>query len=62
MNQLNYEIRKLSEDLIALLNASQAPIEAKRLVVKDVLMAVEAKANEIIAEEQSSKEDSENGI
>ena len=35
--KVNTEIRKLEDDIIALLNASDVPIEAKRLILCDVL-------------------------
>jgi hypothetical protein len=38
---VNTEIRKLEDDIIALLNASDVPIEVKRLILSDVLGIVQ---------------------
>ena len=51
---MNEEIRNLEDNIIALLNDSFAPIETKRLIIKDIYRMVEQKAEEIILEERSS--------
>ena len=51
---MNEEIRNLEDNIIILLNESNAPIEAKRLIIKDIYHMVEQKAEEIILEERSS--------
>ena len=51
---MNEEIRNLEDNIIALLNDSFAPIEAKRLIIKDIYRMVEQKAEEIILDERSS--------
>jgi hypothetical protein len=50
---MNLKIRKLEEDLISVLNNSDIPIEAKRLVVQNILNAIENKADKIIMQELS---------
>lgn len=52
---MNTEIRKLEDDIIALLNASDVPIEAKRLILSDVLGIVQKKAQDTIALEIKMK-------
>lgn len=48
---MNFEIRKLEDEIISILNASGAPIEAKRLILTDLLNVVTKKADEIISQE-----------
>lgn len=48
---MNLKIRKLEDDLIALINESDVPIEAKRLILADVQTLIEKKATQIIAAE-----------
>ena len=57
---MNYEIRKLEDEIIEVLNASDAPMEAKRLVVQNVLSLIKEKADATIIEEL--KEVKEDGI
>ena len=48
---MNKEIRQLEDDIISRLNLSDIPIEAKRLVLSDVLNLVTKQAdNEILKE------------
>ena len=49
---MNKKIRELEDQLIALLNsAADVPIEAKRLILKDVTDMVTKKADEVIMAE-----------
>lgn len=57
---MNYKIRKLEDEIIEVLNASDAPMEAKRLVVQNVLSLIKDKADAAIIEEL--KEVKEDGI
>ena len=58
---MNYQIRKLKDDLIETLNASDVPIEAKRLILSEISDIVLKKANELIAVEiRIMKEEQEN--
>lgn len=50
---MNLKIRKLEEDLISVLNSSDIPIEAKRLVVQNILNIIENKADKTIMQELS---------
>lgn len=50
---MNLKIRRLEEDIVAILNDSDVPMEAKRLVVQNILNVVENNANEIIKQELS---------
>ena len=60
---MNYNIRKLEDDIVAILNASDVPIEAKRLILADVSRLVEKKADESISLEIKMKmEEKEHGI
>ena len=49
---MDLEIVRLSEKIISDLNESQIPIEVKRYVLKDIYIMVEAKAKEIIMQEE----------
>ena len=49
---MDLEIVRLSEKIISALNESQIPIEVKRYVLKDIYLMVEAKAKEIIMQEE----------
>lgn len=54
---MNEQIRLLEETLIATLNTFEnVPIEAKRLILKEIYSMVEAKADEIISEEKQDAE------
>ena len=49
---MNSKIRQLEDDLIAVLNASDVPIEAKRLVVGNLYHLTEKTADKAIAKEK----------
>ena len=49
---MDLEIVRLSEKIISVLNESQIPIEVKRYVLKDIYLMAEAKAKEIIMQEE----------
>lgn len=49
---MDLEIVRLSEKIISVLNEFQIPIEVKRYVLKDIYLMVEAKAKEIIMQEE----------
>ena len=51
---MNEQIRQLEDSIIDMLNESEVPIEAKRLIIKDIYRMVEIKANQIILEERST--------
>lgn len=48
---VNTKIRMLEDQIVAALNGSDVPIEAKRLILADLLNIVTKKADEIIAQE-----------
>lgn len=48
---MNTKIRMLEDQIVAALNGSDVPIEAKRLILSDLLNIVTKKADEIIAQE-----------
>lgn len=48
---MNTKIRLLEDQIVAALNGSDVPIEAKRLILSDLLNIVTKKADEIIAQE-----------
>lgn len=48
---MNKKIRMLEDQIVAALNGSDVPIEAKRLILSDLLNIVTKKADEIIAQE-----------
>ena len=50
---MDLEIVRLSEKIISDLNESKIPIEVKRYVLKDIYLMVEAKAREIIMQEEA---------
>ena len=58
---MNITLRTLQENLIEVINSAQLPIEAKRLVVCDILHKLEVQANKEIAYEiqnnQATKEE-----
>ena len=49
---MNSKIRQLEDDLISILNASDVPIEAKRLVVGNIYHATEKAADNAILREK----------
>ena len=57
---MNYKIRDLEDNVISLLNASDVPIEGKRLIVQNVLNLITKQADKVIVEEiQKMKEEEE---
>ena len=48
---MNTKMRALEDDIISLLNGSDVPIEAKRLILTDILNLVTKKADETISQE-----------
>ena len=58
---MNEQIRLLEDTIIETLNSyEQVPIEAKRLVLKEIYLIVEQKANEIIIAERKAIMEGEN--
>ena len=49
---MNSKIRQLEDDLVSILNASDLPIEVKRLVVESVYRATEKAADNAILREK----------
>lgn len=49
---MNSKIRQLEDDLVSILNASDLPIEVKRLVVGNVYHATEKTADNAILKEK----------
>lgn len=59
---MNLNIRIFEDSLIEVCNASDIPIEAKRLALRDVLRIVEEKAVQVIGQEiEMQKEKNEDG-
>ena len=58
---MNHEIRELQNNLLQVLNASNAPIEAKRLLLCLLAKDSELKANAIIQEELAEQTITEKG-
>lgn len=59
----NYKIRKLEDDIINLLNSSDVPIDAKRLILTSALNLVTKKADIIIAREiEIEREEKQNEL
>ena len=57
---MNLEIRKLEETIVSIVNSSQIPTEAKRLVVAEVLRKLEVQADkEVMLEIQMAKQNEE---
>lgn len=48
---MNYKIRNLEDNVISLMNASDVPIEAKRLIIQNVLNLITKQADKVIVEE-----------
>lgn len=48
---MNLDIRNLEDSIINLLNESPVPIEAKRLIIRDVSRMVEIEASKQVAQE-----------
>lgn len=57
---MNLEIRRFEQNLIRMINESELPIEAKRLVMKDVLHQVESVADDQVKKEHEAQKDAEN--
>lgn len=49
---MNSKIRQLEDDLVSILNASDLPIEVKRLIVESVYRATEKAADNAILREK----------
>ena len=57
---MNVALRKFQENMVNLINSTQLPTEAKRLVVHEILTKLEVQAEkDIIAELQAQKEEKE---
>lgn len=57
---MNYKMRDLEDRVIGLLNASDIPIEAKRLIIQNVLNLITKQADKVIVEEiQEMKKEEE---
>ena len=57
---MNTKIRLLEDQIVALLNGSDVPIEAKRLILADIQNLVTKKADQVIKQEiQAQREDNE---
>ena len=54
----NLQIREFSQSIINFVNASQLPIEVKRLALKDILSQVEAETNKVLQSELQIRETS----
>lgn len=55
---MNAELRRLQENMVELINSAQLPIEAKRLVVCEILHKLEIQANkEIYCEIQEQQQE-----
>ena len=50
---MNLKIRRLEEELLEILNASDVEIEVKRLILTDLLNLVESQSNKVILKELS---------
>lgn len=59
---MNVELRRLQENIVNAVNSARVPTEAKRLVVFEILMKLEAQAEKDIALElqEMSKEEGDN--
>jgi len=57
---MNTKIRLLEDQIVALLNGSDVPIEAKRLILADIQNLVTKKADQVISHEiKAQREDNE---
>lgn len=56
---MNIEIRKLENILVATLNNSQAPIEAKRILLENLLMKVKEASDSVIRQELHIQEEND---
>ena len=48
---MNLKIRRLEDELVEILDASDVEIEVKRLILTDLLNLVESQANKVILKE-----------
>lgn len=53
---MNLKIRKLEDDIIALLNESEVPIECKRLIMDSVMRLVKDEADRQILKEMNDEQ------
>ena len=60
---MNTKIRELEDNIVAVINTSDAPIEAKRLIVANIYNSLEREADKVIRFEVQTvkKEESNNG-
>ena len=60
---MNTKIRELEDNILAVINTSDAPIEAKRLIVANIYNSLEREADKVIRFEVQTvkKEESNNG-
>lgn len=56
---LNLEIRQFRNELVAMINERQLPIEVKSLVINDVARDVAAQADRTVVYEQLAQQDQE---
>ena len=54
---MNFNIRKLEDDIISILNGSEVPIEAKRLILAEILDKVNKEAERVISLEINREEE-----
>ena len=57
---MNLELRWLEENMVELINSVQLPIEAKRLVVCEILHKLEVEAEKTIYNEMQEKKKEKN--
>lgn len=57
MNSL--QIREFSQSIINFVNASQLPIEVKRLALKDIIAQIETETNKVLTEEIRYREEAQ---
>lgn len=58
---MNTKIRELEDNILAVINASDAPIEAKRLIVANIYNSLEKEADKVIRfEVRASKKEEVN--
>ena len=60
---MNTKIRELEDNILAVINASDVPIETKRLIVANIYNSLEKEADKVIRFEvqTAKKEESNNG-
>ena len=57
MNSL--QIREFSQSIINFINASQLPIEVKRLALKDIMTQIETETTKVLREEIRDREEAQ---